>query len=72
MIFLNNARMACAKCSFYLPMSSAKAQYIEGRQNLLKLMQEIPLTEDEQAAVENNVEAMDKLIDKLKKYLNPI
>ncbi|WP_320744758.1 hypothetical protein [Enterobacter sp. 276E10] len=64
-------RMACAKCSFYLPKSSAKAQYIEGRQNLLKLMQEIPLTEDEQAAVENDVEAMDKLIDKLKNIETP-
>ena len=44
-------RMACAKCSFYMPKSSSEAQYLEGRQNLLKLMQEIPLTDDEQAAV---------------------
>lgn len=34
-------------------------------------MQEIPLTEDEQAAVENDVEAMDKLIDKLKNIETP-
>lgn len=64
-------RMACAKCSFYLPKSSSKAQYIEGRQNLLKLMQEIPLTEDEQAAIENDIGAMDKLIDKLKNIETP-
>ena len=54
-------RMACAKCSFYLPKSSSEAQYIEGRQNLLKMMQEIPLTDDEQAAVNNDIGAIDKL-----------
>ncbi|MEA9395995.1 hypothetical protein [Lelliottia amnigena] len=58
-------RMACAKCSFYLPKSSSEAQYLEGRQNLLKLMQEIPLTEDEQAAVENDIDAVDRLLTKL-------
>ncbi len=58
-------RMACAKCSFYMPKSSSEAQYLEGRQNLLKLMQEIPLTDDEQAAVENDIQAVDKLLNKL-------
>ncbi|WP_449507640.1 tyrosine-type recombinase/integrase [Enterobacter ludwigii] len=58
-------RLACAKCSFYLPKSSSEAQYLEGRQNLLKLMQEIPLTEDEQAAVENDIDAVDRLLTKL-------
>lgn len=38
---------------------------IEGRQNLLKMMQEIPLTEDEQAAVEkNDIGAVDRLLEK--------
>ncbi len=64
-------RMACAKCSFYLPKSSSAAQYIEGRQNLLKLMQEIPLTDDEQAAVENDIGAMDNLLDKLRNIETP-
>lgn len=58
-------RMACAKCSFYLPKASSQAQYLEGRQNLLKLMQEIPLTDDEQAAVENDIGAVDRLLAKL-------
>ncbi len=58
-------RMACAKCSFYLPKTSSQAQYLESRQNLLKLMQEIPLTEDEQAAVENDVGAVERLLTKL-------
>lgn len=64
-------RMACAKCSFYLPKSSSDAQYIEGRQNLLKMMQEIPLTDDEQAAVNNDIGAIDKLLEKLKNIETP-
>jgi len=64
-------RMACAKCSFYLPKSSSAAQYIEGRQNLLKLMQEIPLTDDERAAVENDIGAVDNLLDKLNNLETP-
>lgn len=64
-------RMACAKCSFYLPKSSSEAQYIEGRQNLLKMMQEIPLTDDEQAAVNNDIGATDKLLEKLKNIETP-
>ncbi|MNP82791.1 hypothetical protein D3C76_1815460 [compost metagenome] len=63
--------MACAKCSFYLPKSSSEAQYIEGRQNLLKMMQEIPLTDDEQAAVDNDIGAIDKLLGKLKNIETP-
>ncbi|MFV8855344.1 tyrosine-type recombinase/integrase [Klebsiella variicola] len=64
-------RMVCAKCSFYLPKSSSEAQYIEGRQNLLKMMQEIPLTDDEQAAVDNDIGAIDKLLEKLKNIETP-
>ncbi|WP_253073808.1 hypothetical protein [Kosakonia sp. MUSA4] len=64
-------RMACAKCSFYLPKSSSEVQYLESRQNLLRMMQEIPLTEDEQSAVENGIDAMDKLLKKLKNVETP-
>ena len=64
-------RMACAKCSFYIPKASSEAQYLNGKQNLQKLLQEIPLTEDEQAAVEEGIEAMNKLIVKLKDVATP-
>jgi len=63
--------MACAKCSFYMPKSSSEAQYLEGRQNLLKLMQEIPLTEDEQAAVDNDIDAIERLMAKLSGIATP-
>src|SRR6187549_715525 len=46
-------RMACAKCSFYSPKPSARAQLMEGKANLLRLRQEIPLQEAEVAAVDD-------------------
>lgn len=54
-----------------MPKSSSEAQYLEGRQNLLKLMQEIPLTEDEQAAVDNDIDAIERLMAKLSGIATP-
>ncbi len=64
-------RMACAKCSFYVPKESSKAQTIEAKSNLMRMLQEIPLTDTERAAVEDGVQAMDKLIKELKKVPTP-
>lgn len=58
-------RMACAKCSFYVPKNSSKAQMLESKVNLQHMLQTIPLTEDERAAVEDGLEAIQKLCDKL-------
>jgi integrase len=58
-------RVACAKCAFYVPKKSAKALFLESKANLLMMRQEIPLTEDEIAAVDEGVEAMEKLCNKL-------
>jgi integrase len=58
-------RMACAKCSFYVPKPSTQAQTLEGKANLLRLLQEIPLSEDERAAVEDGVDAFDQLLTRL-------
>lgn len=58
-------RMACAKCSFYLPKDSTKAQLLEGRANLRRMMQEIPLTDEERSAVEDGIAALNNLTDKL-------
>lgn len=54
-------RMACAKCSYYLPKDSGRAQMIEAKGNLQRMMQEIPLREEERAAVEDGLEALEKL-----------
>ena len=38
-------RMVCAKCSFYRPKASSEAQLLEGKSNLMRLRQGIPLTD---------------------------
>ena len=57
--------MACAKCDFYMPKESTAALLLEGKTHLLRLLQEIPLGEAEQAAVEDGVTAYEKLLSKL-------
>jgi hypothetical protein len=57
--------MACAKCSFYVPKNSSKSQLVEGKDNLLRLRQEIPLSEEEVDAVDDGVVAMEKLLKSL-------
>ena len=64
-------RMACAKCSFYQPKGSSTAQLLEGKANLLHFRQEIPLTEEECAAVDDGVAAMEKLLDRLSDIPTP-
>jgi integrase len=54
-------RMACAKCSFYLAKDSSKLLLIEGKGNLLRMLQEVPLTDEERSAVEDGIAALDKL-----------
>ena len=58
-------RMACAGCGFYVPKGSSKAQIIEAKSNLERMLQEIPLTEDEEFAVTEGIEALAKLKEKL-------
>jgi hypothetical protein len=57
--------MACAKCDFYLPKGSTSALLLEGKQHLLRLLQEIPLSEAEHAAVEEGIVAYESLLAKL-------
>lgn len=58
-------RMACARCDFYLPKQSSSALLLEGKQNLLRLLQEMPLGEAERAAVEEGIILHERLIAKL-------
>lgn len=58
-------RMACAKCAFYLPKASSQAQLLEAKANLQRMLQEIPLTEEERCAVEDGVAAVEKLSTQL-------
>lgn len=58
-------RMACAKCSFYVPKESSAAQLLEAKSNLLRMRQDIPLSDDEIAAVEDGLRAIENLCVKL-------
>ncbi len=54
--------MACARCSFYVPKGSTAAQLLEGKTNLSRMREEIPLTEEETAAVEEGIGLHEKLL----------
>jgi hypothetical protein len=64
-------RMACAKCSFYLPKESTAAALLEGKSNLLRMRQEIPLNEAELAALDDGVSALESLLSRLANVPTP-
>jgi hypothetical protein len=64
-------RMACAKCGFYVVKGSSRAQLLEGKANLLRMRQEIPLNEAELAAVDYGLVALQKLLDQLEDVVTP-
>ena len=64
-------RMACARCDFYIPKDSTKAQLLEAKNNLQHMLVAIPLTDDERAAVEDGQAALDALLGKLTEVATP-
>jgi hypothetical protein len=58
-------RMACAKCDFYTPKNSSKAQLLEAKDNLQRMLASIPLTDEERAAVDDGQAALDSLLGRL-------
>ncbi|MFI6369244.1 tyrosine-type recombinase/integrase [Nocardia sp. NPDC050630] len=58
-------RMPCARCDFYTPKDSSKAQLLEAKENLQRMLANVPLTEDEQAAVDDGQAALDRLLERL-------
>jgi hypothetical protein len=58
-------RMACAKCSFYVAKESSRGQLLEAKANLLRMMQEILLQEEERAAVEDGLNAVERFYAQL-------
>jgi hypothetical protein len=57
--------MACAKCDFYTPKNSSKAQLLEAKDNLQRMLASIPLTDDERAAIDDGQAALDSLLGRL-------
>ena len=58
-------RMACARCDFYIPKASSKAQLLEAKAGLQRMLASIPLTDDERAAVEDGQASLTRLLDRL-------
>jgi integrase len=58
-------RMACARCDFYVPKASTRAQLLEAKASLQHMRMAIPLTEAEQAAVDEGAEAVERLLTRL-------
>ncbi len=50
---------------FYTPKGSTKAQLLEAKDNLQRMLAAIPLTDDERAAVEDGHTAVDALLARL-------
>jgi hypothetical protein len=57
--------MACAKCPYYRPKESLKDQLVEGKANLVRMLEFVQLTEDEKLLVTAGVELHQELIEKL-------
>ncbi|MBO0789540.1 MAG: tyrosine-type recombinase/integrase [Ktedonobacteraceae bacterium] len=64
-------RMACARCDFYVPKESDRGLWLQTRDGLLKLLQEIPLSDEERAAVDGDVQALNRLLERLKEVPTP-
>jgi hypothetical protein len=58
-------RMACARCDFYVPKASTRAQLLEAKASLQHMRTTIPLTEAEQAAVDDGANAVERLLTRL-------
>ena len=55
----------------HVPKASSRALLLEGKENLLRLCQEIPLNDDELRAVENGITTHNGLVAKLSQVPTP-
>jgi len=58
-------RMACARCPFYRPKTATTEQLVEGKANLVRMLEFVSLTEDEKLLVTEGIELHQALIEKL-------
>lgn len=64
-------RMACARCDFYRPRQSTLVQLLEAKDNILRFLQEIPLTNEERSVVDGDLVAIDRLTARLANQPTP-
>jgi integrase len=58
-------RMACARCDFYIPKPSGRAQLLEAKADVDRRLALIPLTDGERAAIEQDQQAVGRLLEGL-------
>lgn len=58
-------RVACARCTAYVPKDSSLPQFRQMRENLLRMREEVPLTDEMVAAVDEGVTAVEALLARL-------
>jgi integrase len=64
-------RLACARCSFYVPKTSSQSQLLQAKAHLEKMIQVIALNDYEQAAVEDGILVVEKLLAHLSEVRTP-
>lgn len=64
-------RMACARCDFYIPKSGTRAQMLEAKADIDRRLACIPLTDTERSAVEQDRDALAKLLGDLAEVPTP-
>jgi hypothetical protein len=64
-------RLACPRCDFYKPKESSWGQLLEAKSNLLRLLQEVSLAEEECAAIDGDLAALDRLVKRLEEHPTP-
>ena len=57
--------MACARCPFYRPKLDSAEQLVEGKANLVRMLEFVQLTEDEKLLVTEGIELHQRLLEKL-------
>ena len=63
--------LACARCDFYVPKASNRAQLLEAKASLQRMALTIPLTDDERAAVDEGADAVQRLLARLEDTATP-
>jgi integrase len=58
-------RMACARCPYYRPKLATMEQLVEGKANLVRMLEFVQLTEDEKLLVTEGIELHQALMEKL-------
>lgn len=64
-------RMACARCDFYIPKDSSRAQLLEAKENIHHFVKAIPVTDEEEEAADGDQAAIKRLLARLDKEPTP-